>query len=321
MVNGKTVAVVVPAYKEETQIGKVIDTMPDYIDKIVIIDDLSKDKTVEIVKDYMKNNDKVFLIEHEKNQGVGGAIASGYKWARDNDYDIAVVMAGDGQMDPAELPRVIGPVAEGKTDYTKTNRLLSGEAYEKIPRIRYIGNSILSFLTKIASGYWHIADSQSGYTAISKKALHTINWDKMYKRYGQPNDLLVKLNVYNFRVKDIITPPVYNVGEQSKMKIKKVIFTISWLLLRLFFYRLKQKYIIRDSHPLILFYFSGFTLILASLPLAARFIYFWIVDNNIPKINFLAWMFASIMGIMFIFFAMWFDMDYNKKLAEDYKSE
>ncbi len=321
MVNNKTIAVVVPAYKEETQIGKVIDTMPDYIDKIVIIDDLSKDKTVEIVKEYIKTNNKVVLIEHEVNQGVGGAIASGYKWARDNDFDIAVVMAGDGQMDPNELPRVIGPVAEGKTDYTKTNRLLSGEAYEKIPRIRYIGNSILSFLTKIASGYWHIADSQSGYTAINKKALHTINWDKMYKRYGQPNDLLVKLNVYNFRVQDIITPPVYNVGEQSKMKIKKVIFTISWLLLRLFFYRLKQKYIIRDSHPLILFYFSGFSLLLLSVPLALRFIYFWIEFNNIPKINFLAWMFASIMGILFIFFAMWFDMDYNKKLAEDYKSE
>ncbi|MCD4793735.1 MAG: glycosyltransferase family 2 protein [Bacteroidales bacterium] len=314
MFKEKKISVVVPCFNEESQIAMVIDTMPDYIDKIIIIDDLSSDKTVDIVKKYSEKNNKIILIEHKKNQGVGGAIASGYKWSRDNDIDIAVVMAGDGQMDPIELPRIIAPVAEDKTDYTKSNRLLSGEAYQKIPRARYIGNSMLSFFTKIASGYWHIADSQSGYTAINKEALHTIDWDKMYKRYGQPNDLLVKLNIYNFRVTDVITPPVYNVGEQSKMKIQKVIFTISWLLLRLFFYRLKQKYIIRDSHPLILFYFSGFFLILTSLPLAARFIYFWVVFDNIPKINFLAWMFASIMGIMFVFFAMWFDMDYNKKL-------
>jgi glycosyltransferase involved in cell wall biosynthesis len=317
MINNKSVAVVVPAYNEETQIAMVIETMPDFVDRIVIIDDLSRDRTIEIVKGFQQKNEKIELIEHKKNQGVGGAIASGYKYARDHDFDIAVVMAGDGQMDPKELPRVIDPVAKGIVDYTKTNRLLSGEAYEKIPRIRYVGNSILSFLTKIASGYWHIADSQSGYTAINKEALHRIDWDKMYKRYGQPNDLLVKLNIYNFKVKDVITPPVYNVGEQSKMKINRVIFTISWLLIRLFFYRLKQKYIIRDSHPLILFYFSGFFLLLISIPLFVRFIWFWIETAHIPKINFLTWMMTVIMGFMFIFFAMWFDMDYNKHLGKD----
>jgi glycosyltransferase involved in cell wall biosynthesis len=310
----KTVAVVVPAYNEESQIGMVIETMPDFIDKIVIVDDLSKDKTCATVENFQKTHAKIELIRHTVNQGVGGAIASGYKYARDNHFDIAVVMAGDGQMDPKELPRVIEPVAKGDVDYTKTNRLLSGKAYEKIPRIRYIGNATLSFLTKIASGYWHIADSQSGYTAINKLALNTIDWDKMYKRYGQPNDLLVKLNIYNFKVRDVITEPVYNVGEQSKMKIKKVIFTISWLLIKLFFHRLKQKYIIRDTHPLILFYFSGFGLLFLSIPLLVRFIWFWIETENIPKINFLAWMMTVIMGFMFIFFAMWFDMDYNKDL-------
>lgn len=169
-------------------------------------------------------------------------------------------------------------------------------------------------LTKIASGYWHIADSQSGYTAIDKKALHTIDWDKMYKRYGQPNDLLVRLNIYNFKVRDIVTDPVYNVGEKSKMKIPKVIFTISLLLLRLFFYRLKEKYVIRDFHPLVFFYFFGFFLKLISIPLLVRFIYFWVAINHIPKVNFLAWMFSMIMSILFILFAMWFDMESNKEL-------
>ncbi len=308
------IAVVIPCYNEETQIGNVIQTMPDFIDKMIVVDDKSSDQTVEVVKNLQQNTDKVELIVHEKNQGVGGAIASGYIFARDNDADIAVVMAGDGQMDPKELPGLLDPIIEEEINYTKTNRLLSGEAYQKIPKTRYWGNSILSLLTKIASGYWHIADSQSGYTAIDKKALHLIDWNKMYKRYGQPNDLLVRLNIYNFKVRDIITNPVYNIGEQSKMKIPKVIFTISILLLKLFFFRLKEKYVIRDFHPLVFFYLFGFFLLTASIPLFIRIIYFWIADNHIPKVNFLAWMFSLIMGIMFVLFAMWFDMESNKDL-------
>ncbi|MBN1990146.1 MAG: glycosyltransferase family 2 protein [Bacteroidales bacterium] len=314
MYNNKLVAVVVPCYNEESQIEQVIATIPDYIDAIVVIDDVSRDNTVKVIERAQQGNPKVVLIKHDKNQGVGGAIASGYKWARDNNMDIAVVMAGDGQMDPDELPKLIEPIVNGETDYTKTNRLFYGDAFNQIPKVRYFGNSILSLLTKIASGYWHIADSQSGYTAIGKEPLQLIDWDKMYKRYGQPNDLLVRLNIYNFRVRDIITKPVYNVGEKSKMKVHHVVFTIGWLLIKQFFFRLKEKYIIRDFHPLVFFYFFGFSLMAASIPLFVRIMYFWIAFNHIPKVNFLAWMFAVIMGIQFILFAMWFDMDNNKHL-------
>lgn len=314
MYQNKQIAVVVPCYNEESQIEQVIATIPDYIDAIVVIDDVSRDNTVKVIERAQQDNPKVVLIKHDKNQGVGGAIASGYKWARDNNMDIAVVMAGDGQMDPDELPKLIEPIVNGETDYTKTNRLFYGDAFNQIPKVRYFGNSILSLLTKIASGYWHIADSQSGYTAIGKEPLQLIDWDKMYKRYGQPNDLLVRLNIYNFRVRDIITKPVYNVGEKSKMKVHHVVFTIGWLLIKQFFFRLKEKYVIRDFHPLVFFYFFGFFLMVASIPLFVRFMYFWIAFNHIPKVNFLAWMFAVIMGIQFILFAMWFDMDNNKHL-------
>jgi hypothetical protein len=228
--------------------------------------------------------------------------------------DLAVRMDGDGQMDPAHLPLLLDPIVSGEVDYTKTNRLLSGNAYNKIPFSRYFGNAILSMLTKIASGYWHIADSQSGYTAINKKALRLVNWDKMYKRYGQPNDLLVLLNIFNLKVRDIYTEPLYDVGENSKLSIPRVIFTIPFLLFRRFLYRLKEKYIIRDFHPLVFFYASGFLLMLLSIPLLVRFIYFWISVDNIPKINFLAWMLCVIIGIQFILFAMWFDMESNKDL-------
>ncbi len=125
-------------------------------------------------------------------------------------------------------------------------------------------------LTKIASGYWHIADSQSGYTAINKKALRLVNWDKMYKRYGQPNDLLVLLNIFNLKVRDIYTEPLYDVGENSKLSIPRVIFTIPFLLFRRFLYRLKEKYIIRDFHPLVFFYASGFLAVASQYPPACQ---------------------------------------------------
>lgn len=315
MYKEKIISVVVPCHNEETQIGTVIETMPDIVDKIVIIDDVSDDKTIEVVKKYLPKDKRIVLIEHEVNQGVGGAIASGYKWSRDNDIDVAVVFAGDAQMDPDDLPNILDPVVSGEVDYSKGNRLFTGEAFSKIPKVRYFGNSGLSLLTKIASGYWHIADSQSGYTAINKKALDTIDWDKMYKRYGQPNDLLVKLNIYNFKVRDVLINPVYDVGEKSGIKIRKVLFTLSWLLFKLFMYRMKEKYIIRDFHPLVLFYSFGFGLIALSTPLFIRMAYYFIVvGGNIPKINFLTWMMTIIMGVQFILFAMWFDMESNKEL-------
>jgi len=314
MYKDKTVLVIVPAYNEETQISKVMETMPDIVDKIVVVNDASKDKTAEKVEGLKKKDSRILLIQHKKNEGVGGAIASGYKWARDNDFDVAVVMAGDAQMDPNDLTKILDPVVSEEIDYSKGNRLFTGEAFKKIPKSRYYGNSILTLITKIASGYWHVTDSQSGYTAINKRALNLIDWDKMYKRYGQPNDLLIELNVYDFKVRDIPINPLYNVGEKSGIKIWKVIFTISWRLIKRFFWRLKQKYIIRDFHPLIFFYFFGFLLLLLSLPLLCRILYEWIGFNKIPRINFLSWMLCLIMSVLFILFAMWFDMERNKDL-------
>lgn len=314
MYKNAKVFVVVPAYNEETQIGRVIETMPDFVDTIVIVDDCSPDKTSEIVREYQKTYSNIVLERHEVNQGVGGAIATGYKYARDNDADVAVVMAGDGQMDPTELPDLLDPIVSGEVDYTKGNRLTAGEAYKIIPKVRYFGNSILSLLTKIASGYWHVVDSQTGYTAINKKALHTIDWDNMYKRYGQPNDLLVRLNVENFSVRDVPIKPVYNVGEKSGIKVRKVVFTISWLLLKRFFWRLKEKYVIRDFHPLVFFYFMGFFLLGLGAMFFAMVLAKWGIEGHVPTISMLSFMFCGVTGLQSLFFAMWFDMETNKEL-------
>ncbi len=262
----------------------------------------------------MKRNNKIILLKHEINQGCGGALATGYKWARDNDVDIAVRMDGDGQMNPDDLISLLKPVAEGRADYSKGNRLFTGEAFRKIPTIRYLGNGFLSLFTKIASGYWNIADSQSGYTAINRKALKVINWDLMYKKYGQPNDVLVRLNVENFKVTDVPVEPVYNVGEKSGIKVHKVVFTIGWLLLKLFLWRMKEKYIIRDFHPLVFFYLLGFSFGIGTIFLFLRMSILWYMTGHIPAMNALAAMFSFMSTSQFSLFAMWFDMEANKDL-------
>jgi glycosyltransferase involved in cell wall biosynthesis len=152
MYRNKMIGVVVPAYNEEKQIGMVVGNMPAWVDYIIIINDASTDKTGEVVRQLQEMDSRIVLLVHEINEGCGGSLASGYKWARDHRCDIAVRMDGDGQMDPAELSRLLDPVVEGRADYAKGNRLFTGEAFKRIPKIRYFGNAFLSLLTKIASG-------------------------------------------------------------------------------------------------------------------------------------------------------------------------
>lgn len=315
MYSGKKIYVVVPAHNEAHQLPLVISKMPEFVDRIVVVDDASTDETVQTVQEISELNTRVILLKNESNLGCGGALANGFKWVlTQENADIIVRMDGDGQMNPDDLEKLVRPIAEGLTDFAKGNRFFSGKAYEKMPKVRYYGTAFLSLLTKIASGYWHVSDFQSGYTAMNRDVLETIDWDSMYKRYGQPNDLIVRLNVANFRIADVPVDPVYNIGEKSGMKIKKVIFTLSWLLLKLFCWRLKEKYIIRDFHPLVLFYFLAFFFGCSSVLLFSRVFYFWIFVGHIPPINALAAMFTFISASQFTLFGMWLDMEANRSL-------
>lgn len=314
MYRNHSICVVVPAYNEARQIGKVVTSIPTFVDRIVVVNDCSQDDTHAVVSGLQAQDARIRLIDHTSNQGCGGALTTGYKWALERGYDLAVRMDGDGQMNPADLTRLLDPVVEGRADYAKGNRLFTGEAFQRIPRLRYFGNAFLSLLTKIASGYWHVADFQSGYTVINRHALETIDWERMYKRYGQPNDLLVRLNVYNFRVADVPVEAVYNIGEQSGMKIGKVIFTLSWLLVKLYFWRMKEKYVIRDFHPLIFFYGIGMMFTLMTVVLSVRVVLHKIHVGFFPPTSSLAMMFAFMSASLFTLFAMWFDMEANKDL-------
>jgi glycosyltransferase involved in cell wall biosynthesis len=314
MYRNRKICVVVPAYNEEQLIARTVETIPDFVDHIVVVDDCSGDATLDIVNKLASEDERVILIRHENNRGVGAAIGTGYIWCRENDVDIAVVMAGDGQMDPADLSNLLNPVIENRTDYSKGNRLMTGEAWRKIPHMRYLGNSVLTFMTKIASGYWHVTDSQSGYTALNKKALHLLPLENIYPRYGMPNDFLATLNIYNMRVVDVPVNPVYEIGERSGIKLHRIIFLLSFLMLRIFIRRMVQKYVIRDFHPLVLFYSFGGLLLLLDIPFIIRLFVLWALNGNIPPITALAILFCTFLGLQSILFAMLFDMESNREL-------
>jgi len=313
VLDGQRVAVVVPAHDEEKLIAETIRSIPEFVDRVIVVDDASRDGTVAAVQGV--GDPRVELVEHERNLGVGAAIITGYKRARDERIDVTAVMAADAQMDPSDLETLVAPVARREVDYAKANRLFTGRAWEIIPRYRYLGNAFLSLMTKIASGYWHVADSQSGYTAISLEMLDLIDLDRIYPRYGFPNDMLVHLNVWNARVRDYPSRPIYGVGERSGIRLRKVVPTISWLLLKGFFWRMREKYIIRDFHPLVFFYLLGFVMGFLGLGLGIAEVVLRILGNHITAATVVLVALLLIFGSQFTLFAMWFDMESNKDLG------
>src|SRR6059058_2441681 len=313
MLEGKHVAVVVPAHDEEKLIGAMLGGIPGFVDRILVVDDGSTDATAERAR--AVDDPRVEVIVHERNGGVGAAIVTGYKRALAERMDATAVMAGDNQMDPDELEELSLPIVRNELDYAKANRLFTGSAWKLIPRNRYLGNAMLSLLTKIASGYWHIADSQSGYTAISLEMLELLDLDRIYPRYGFPNDMLVHLNVWNGRVRDYPSRPIYGVGERSGIRLRKVVPSISWLLVKGFFWRMREKYVIRDFHPLVFFYLLGIVMTVLGLGLGIAEVVLRIMGNSITAATIVLVALLLIFGSQFTLFAMWFDMESNKDLG------
>ncbi len=312
MLEGKSVAVVVPAHNEEALIDRTLQGIPGFVDRIFVVDDASTDATAERVRGV--DDSRVELIVHDRNRGVGAAIVTGYKRALAARVEAIAVMAGDNQMDPDELESLALPVVRGELDYAKANRLFTGSAWTLIPRSRYLGNAVLSLLTKIASGYWHIADSQAGYTVLARETLQLLDLDRIYTSYGFPNDMLVHLNVWNARVRDIPSRPIYGVGEQSGIKIRSVVPRISWLLWKGFFWRMREKYVIRDFHPLVFFYFLGGLMTTVGLALGLFETILRLGGNHITPATIVLVALLLISGTQFTLFAMWFDMESNKDL-------
>ena len=229
MYRSLSVAVVIPAFNEEAAIARTVSTVPDFVDHIVVVDDASEDATSRVAVGCQRSLE---IIRHPRNQGVGAAIVTGYRRALAQELDVAVVMAGDGQMDPDDLPRLLDPIADGLADYSKGNRFRHAEVWQAMPKTRLLGNLMLSMATKLTSGYWHVFDSQCGYTAIHRRALESLELDRVFSRYGYPNDVLARLHVAGMRVVDVPVRPVYGPDWHSGIKLHTVIYPVAFVLVR-----------------------------------------------------------------------------------------
>lgn len=264
------VATVVPAHNESRHIGQVIRTMPDFVDQIILVDDASKDDTVEVAR--ACGDARLVLLRTERNHGVGGATLLGYSKAVELNSDIVVKMDGDGQMLPEYLSSLLDAIIDQGYDYAKGNRFLASNTLWQMPKRRLIGNIALTFLTKLASGYWHVFDPQNGYTAIKASVLRRLDLNDIHNRFFFENDLLVNLNFLNFRVKDVAIPAKYG-EEESDLSIFKIGLTFPFLLFKRYIRRIYRKYVLRDFSPIALFLFCGVALFLWG---AFFGIYIWI---------------------------------------------
>ncbi|MDT7831663.1 glycosyltransferase family 2 protein [Flavobacteriaceae bacterium S356] len=263
MISTKKIAVVIPSYKVSKQLKNVLLSIPEFVDDIIVVDDACPEKSGTIAKNVSKYN--IHVIEHDQNQGVGGAMISGYKKAMSLQSNIIVKLDGDGQMDPKHIATLIQPILDDKADYTKGNRFHDFEALKAMPKTRLFGNSSLSFIIKAASGYWHMMDPTNGFCAISRKALQSINLEKIEKRYFFETDMLIHLNLANKVVEDVPISAIYN-DEKSNLSIRKVLFSFPFKIVKRFIKRVFFKYYIYNFNmasiymliaiPLLLF---GFT--------------------------------------------------------------
>ncbi|WP_069385635.1 glycosyltransferase family 2 protein [Cellulosimicrobium cellulans] len=257
MYKGARIAAVVPAYREEAMISTVITTMPDFVDDIVVVDDCSPDATSDVVRSLA--DPRVTLIRHEVNKGVGGAIITGHRKAIELGADVNVIMAGDAQMDPAYLPDLLDPVTSGGYGFAKANRFFRPDSYKGMPGYRVFGNIVLSFMTKFASGYWHLFDPQNGYTAVRTSVLKKLTLERVAERYSFENDLLIHLNVAGTAAVDVPIPAVYG-SEVSSIRLGKVVPELLSLLFRGYWYRIWYRYVLWSFSPVALLLFTGLLL-------------------------------------------------------------
>ncbi|RQG94023.1 glycosyltransferase family 2 protein [Natrarchaeobius chitinivorans] len=343
MYRDHSIGVVVPAYNEEGFIGDVIREMPAYVDAIFVVDDCSTDGTWDEVLEAARAGDqatdeadpreplvtdggasalsrratvhdridRVVPIQHRENRGAGGAIKTGYLAALEDAVDVTVTVDGDGQMDLSQMSRLLDPIVEGDADYAKGNRLLYREFRSAMPTFRFVGNAILTFLTKIASGYWKLMDPQNGYTAISHYALANVGVENLYEYYGYCNDLLVKLNAKGMRVADVAMPAVYG-DEESSITYSTYIRKVSWLLLRDFLWRLKVKYLVLDFHPLAFFYLFGVATTVLGLAGGVWSLFAKVQFGDPLFVRASSSLLVFSLGSMFVLFAMLFDMQANE---------
>ena len=237
MFEGHRVVAVVPAFREERLILRTLATIPDYVDQVIVVDDASDDATAARATSW--GDPRLRIVQHNSNRGVGAAIATGYAHAFDSAADIAVVVAGDAQMDPTDMRALVREVASGRAEYAKGNRLIWPEASHHMPTARWIGNRLFSSVTRVVTGL-AVGDSQCGYTALSREGAARMPLDALWPRYGYPNDLLGLAAIAGLRVVDVPVRPVY-ADEKSGIGLRHALFVVPYVLLRVILRRVASR--------------------------------------------------------------------------------
>lgn len=261
MFNNQKTAIVIPTYKAAAHLEDVIRGLPGMIDHIIVVDDKCPQNTGKIAVEMQKTDPRLVVLFHEVNQGVGGAVVTGYKKALELGCEIVVKMDSDDQMDPVYLPDLINPIVENQAGYTKGNRFVDFKALRAMPGFRLFGNSVLSFLVKACSGYWNLMDPTNGYTAISSSTLQKINLDKLSKRFFFETDMLIRLNIQNTVIKDVPIPARYG-SEQSTLSIRNTMIRFPFLLLKGLTKRFILKYLIYDFNMASVYILTGMPMLL-----------------------------------------------------------
>jgi glycosyltransferase involved in cell wall biosynthesis len=240
----RKIAVVIPSYRCKSKIEAVLADMPADVSRIYVVDDKCPEQTGAFVREVSKDA-RVEVVFHDENQGVGGAVCTGYRRAMAENMDVVVKIDGDGQMDPKLVNAFVRPILERKADYTKGNRFYDIQTVKSMPRLRLLGNAALSFMTKISSGYWNLFDPTNGYTAISVEALRWIPLDRLSRRYFFETDILFRLNCARCVIVDIPMRAIYG-DEKSSLRIRNILGSFLLGHFRNFLKRFSYNYLLRD---------------------------------------------------------------------------
>jgi len=326
---------IISAHNESRNIVSVLSIIPRVIDHIILVDDGSSDTTAEIAFEFLAKSKLDFsILKHLKNTGQGSARATGAIFALENrlksenvilfkshgleiaptEKDILIFTDGDGQLDPLDSPKFIDLIVKRKADFVKGDRFSTPDLLRIMPKSRLFGNVVLSGITKMASGYWDLTDSQCGYFAIRSKTAKKLDWVKLRAGYGQINEIVIRLNEENAKVSSVPIKAVYGVGEVSGIKIRKVSFPILSLCIRGFYRRIIVKHVIWKSHPLAAFYLFGNILLVSGMALAIKVFVGLAAGNTAPPLTSILVMSLTSLGMLSIFQGISLDLTENRSL-------
>lgn len=300
MIKGKTIAVIIPCYKVEAHIKNVIDMIPEYVDTVVAVNDCSPDNTKTVLKEIVKVNPKLVVIQHDVNQGVGGAMITGFKACIEKNIDIIVKVDGDGQMDMSFMPQLIDAVIDSKYDYSKGDRVRNRKMLEKMPAVRRFGNLGLTFLIRIASGYWKISDPTNGYLCITLPTLKKLDLSRLSKRFFFESSLITELYFTGAKIKDVQMPSIYG-DEKSNLSVWKALFSFPAKLMKAHLRRLRMQYFIDDFNISSVYLAIGFPMFLFGLVFGlVKWIHYAKIGISAPTGTIIISLITIIMGFQLI---------------------